>query len=94
MHQCAPPLSHAGNFGTRKVYLPVHRHQQLHRFNLRIVCAQRPARMRELIAQVLDGMTQNFKGVARTGRDAPAVYVALNYQRSGNGSWNRKTTQR
>ncbi|MGO9324193.1 MAG: hypothetical protein ACLP07_06490 [Terracidiphilus sp.] len=94
MQHRAPSITHAGNLGTRKVNLPVHRHQQLYRFDLSIMRAQRAAGVRELVAQVLDGVTQNFQGAARLGRDAPAMCTALVYKRNGDRSGKRETTQR
>jgi len=94
MQHRAPPITHAGNLGTRKVNLLVHRHQQLYRFNPRIVRAQRAAGVRELVAQVLDGVTQNLQGSARLGRDAPAMCTALVYKRNGDRSRKLETTQR
>lgn len=85
MQHRAPALAHAGNFGTREVDLSIHRHQHLHRFNLRVMRAQRAPRVHKLVAQVLDGVTKNLQRMACLGRDASPVLVALVCERSGNG---------
>ena len=61
MQHRAPAIAKARNLWTREVDLPVEGHQQLHRFHLRIVRAQRPAGVHELVAQVLDGVAQNLQ---------------------------------
>jgi hypothetical protein len=82
MQQRAPSFAHAGNLGTGEIDFPVRRHEQLHGFNLRIMRAQIPACMNELIAQVFDRVTKNLQGMARLGRNAPAMCAALVVERS------------
>jgi hypothetical protein len=73
VQDCAPAFAHARNLGTREVDLAICLHQQLHRFNLRIVRAQTPACVYELVAQVLNGVAQNLQSAPSLRRDAPAV---------------------
>jgi hypothetical protein len=82
VQQRAPSLAHAGNLGTGEIDFPVRRHEQLHGFNLRIMRAQIPACMNELIAEVFDRVTKNFQSVPGLWRDAPAMYAALVVERS------------
>ncbi len=84
VQQRAPALAEAGHLRTRKVNLPVRRYQHLYGFHLRIVRGQRPPRMRELVAQVVDCVAKNLQSAARLGRDAPAVRAALVRKRNGN----------
>jgi NADH-quinone oxidoreductase subunit A len=74
VHQGVPTLPHAGNFRARKVNLPIHCHQQLHRFNLCIVRAQRSSRVHELVGQVFDRVPQNFQSAACLGRNSAPAY--------------------